>query len=145
MTVFSCLVCFLCALAEQGNVLNGIVAFVGILFAHMATNLYDDYDDYKELIKDPRFEEFAPTVKCSYLRDGTSTMQDLLFVICSYCGISILTGLFLLLRVGYPVLLLALIGGVIVLSYPKLSRAGLSEVGVGIAFGPLLFEGMYFP
>lgn len=144
MTIFSCLVCFLFALAHQGNVLNGIVAFVGILFAHLATNLYDDYDDYKELVKDPRFEEFSPSVKCSYLRDGTSTMQDLLFVISSYCGIALLTGCFLLFRVGLPVAFLALVGGILVLSYPKLSRAGLSEVGVGVAFGPLLFEGMYF-
>ena len=144
MTIFSCLVCFLFALHSQGNILNGLVAFVGILFAHMATNLYDDYDDYKELIKDARFEEFSPSVKCSYLRDGTSTMQDLLFVISGYCVIALLVGLFLVFRAGLPVVFLALIGGIIVLSYPKLSRAGLSEVGVGIAFGPLLFEGMYF-
>jgi len=144
MTVFSCLVCFLFALGNGGNVLNGLAAFVGILFAHMATNLYDDYDDYKELIKDPRFEEFAPSVKCSYLRDGTSTMKDLLFVICLYCAIALAAGLFLFFRTDWRVLILALIGGVIVLSYPKFSRAGLSEIAVGIAFGPLLFEGMYF-
>ena len=144
MTIFSCLVCFLYALAHDGNVLNGIIAFIGILLAHMATNLYDDYDDYKELLKDPRFEEFSPSVKCSYLRDGSATMQDLLAVISVYCGVALLVGVFLLFRVGYPVIFLALIGGIIVLSYPKLSRAGLSELGVGIAFGPLLFEGMFF-
>jgi len=144
MTIFSCLVCFLYALAQDGNVLNGIIAFIGILLAHMATNLYDDYDDYKELLKDPRFEEFSPSVKCSYLRDGSASMQDLLAVISVYCGVALLVGGFLLFRVGYPVIFLALIGGIIVLSYPKLSRAGLSELGVGIAFGPLLFEGMFF-
>ncbi len=144
MTVFSCLACFLFALEVGGNVLNGIVAFVGILFAHMATNLYDDYDDYKVLCRDARFEEFAPDVKCAYLRDGRATMNDLLAVVIIYCSIALITGAFLFFRCGWEVLLLALIGGGIVLSYPKFSRAGLSEIAVGIAFGPLLFEGMYF-
>ena len=144
MTVFSCLACFLYAISVNADVVNGIVAFIGILFAHMATNLYDDYDDYKVLKKDPRFVEFVPDVKCSYLRDGSASSVDLLTVIITYCVISLLMGLFLFFRCGWAVLLLAIIGGGIVLSYPKFSRAGLSELAVGIAFGPLLFEGMYF-
>lgn len=144
MTVFSCLACFLYAISANADIVNGIVAFVGILFAHMATNLYDDYDDYKVLKKDPRFVEFVPDVKCSYLRDGSASLSDLLTVIIAYCGIAFLAGIFLFFRCGWAVLLLAIIGSGIVLSYPKFSRAGLSELAVGIAFGPLLFEGMYF-
>lgn len=144
MTVFSCLACFLFALEFDGNVLNGLLAFAGILFAHMATNLYDDFDDYKVLSKDPRFDEFAPDVKCAYLRDGRASMRDLLVVIIIYCVLALLIGGFLFLKCGLPVLALAAVGGAIVLSYPKFSRAGLSEIAVGIAFGPLLFEGMYF-
>lgn len=144
MTVFSCLACFLYALGADGNVLNGLLAFAGILFAHMATNLYDDFDDYKVLSKDPRFDEFAPDVKCAYLRNGTTTMADLFCVVVIYCVLALLIGGFLFIRCGWPVLALAALGGIIVLSYPKFSRAGLSEIAVGIAFGPLLFEGMYF-
>ncbi len=144
MTVFSCLVCFLYALSNDGNVLNGIIAFIGILFAHMATNLYDDYEDYKILCTDSGLTEFAPKVKCAYLKNGISTTKDLLFVIVSYCMIAFLSGLFLFFRTGFPVVVLALIGGIIVLGYPKFSRIGLSEIAVGIAFGPLLFEGMYY-
>lgn len=144
MTVFSCLVCFLYALSNDGNVLNGIIAFIGILFAHMATNLYDDYEDYKILCTDSGLTEFAPKVKCAYLKNGISTTKDLLFVIVSYCMIAFLSGLFLFFRTGFPVVVLALIGGIIVLGYPKFSRIRLSEIAVGIAFGPLLFEGMYY-
>ena len=110
----------------------------------MAANLYDDFDDYKVLSKDPRFEEFTPDVKCSYLRKGDATMADLFCVVLIYCVLALLIGGLLFLRCGWPVLALAAFGGVIVLSYPKFSRAGLSEIAVGIAFGPLLFEGMYF-
>ena len=144
MTVFSCLVCFLYALGENGSVVNGIIAFIGILFAHMATNLYDDYSDYKVLSQNPRASEFAPDVKCDYLRKNFASKKDLVFVISLYCIIALETGVILFFRAGDAVLGLAAIGGVIVLSYPLFSRVGLSEVAVGIAFGPLLFEGMYY-
>ncbi len=144
MTVFSCLVCFLYALSQNGDVINGLIACVGILFAHMATNLYDDYDDYKKLCMDPRFSEFAPKVKCDYLKANLATTNDLLTVIIAYCLIALLCGFILFLMTDLQVLILAFLGALIVLGYPKFSRLGLSEIAVGIAFGPLLFEGMYF-
>lgn len=85
----------------------------------MATNLYDDFDDYKVLSKDPRFEEFTPDVKCSYLRKGDATMADLFCVVLIYCVLALLIGGLLFLRSGWPVLALAAFGGVIVLSYPN--------------------------
>lgn len=144
MTVFSCLVCFLYALEYGGSVVNGIIAFVGILFAHMATNLYDDYSDYGVLSQNPRASEFAPDVKCDYLRKNFASTKDLLFVIFLYCLIALETGVVLFFRTGVPVIWLVLAGGAIVLLYPVFSRVGLSEAAVGIAFGPLLFEGMYY-
>lgn len=144
MTVFSCLACFLYALGDQGCVINGVIAFVGILFAHMATNLYDDYSDYKVLFKNPRAVEFVPDVKCDYLRKNISSTKDLMFVIVMYCLIAMSAGAFLFYVAGKNVFWLALAGGIIVLSYPVFSRVGLSEIAVGLAFGPLLFEGMYF-
>ena len=144
MTIFSCLVCFLYALGAKGDVINGILAFIGILFAHMATNLFDDYFDYKVLFQNPRASEFTPEVKCDYLRKNFATLKDLLVVICLYCLTALCIGGVLVLRAGVPVLWFALIGGAIVLAYPMFSRIGLSEVAVGIAFGPLLFEGMYY-
>ena len=39
---------------------------------------------------------------------------------------------------------MALIGAFISLCYAKLSKFGFSEIAVGCAFGPLLFEGVYF-
>ena len=67
-----------------------------------------------------------------------------MFVIFLYCIIALETGVISFFRAGAAVLWLAAIGGVIVLSYPFFSRIGLSELAVGIAFGPLLFEGMYY-
>lgn len=138
MTLLSWLVIFVYSLKLDGNVLNGIVALIGISFAHLATNLFDDYIDYK------RLTDCSQKCKCAYIKEGKATLKDVLVVVIIYCIIASLAGLFLLLRCGFPVVVLGLIGGIITLVYAKLSQNGLSEFAVGTAFGPLLFEGVYF-
>ena len=142
MTLMSWLVVFLYALKCGGDVINGVVALVGISFAHLATNLFDDYVDYKKL--SVCGFEGAPESKCSYIRSGESCVQELLAVVVTFLFIAAICGIFLTLRCGMVVPLLAAAGGLIVLLYPFLSSRGLSEFAVGTAFGPLLFEGVYF-
>jgi len=45
MTILSWLVIFTFSLIDSGNILYGILALVGICFAHLGTNLLDDYFD----------------------------------------------------------------------------------------------------
>lgn len=138
MTLLSWLVIFVYSLKLGGNVLNGVLALVGISFAHLATNLFDDYVDYKNL------PENSQKCKCAYIKDGSATINDVLKVVIVYLVIASGIGLVLFLRCGFPVIILAMIGGIIALIYAKLSQRGLSEFAVGTAFGPLLFEGVYF-
>lgn len=138
MTLLSWLVIFVYSLKFGGNVLNGLVALIGISCAHLATNLFDDYVDYKKLTDN------SQKCKCAYIKDGKATLKDVLVVVIIYCAIACFSGLFLLLRCGFPVVVLGLIGGIITLVYAKLSQNGLCEFAVGTAFGPLLFEGVYF-
>lgn len=138
MTILSWLVIFVYSLKLDGDVLNGIIALIGISFAHLATNLFDDYVDYKKIT------ENSQKCKCAYIKEGKASLKDVLNVVIIYCAFACLSGVFLLLRCGWPVICLALIGGIITLVYAKLSQNGLSEVAVGLAFGPLLFEGVYF-
>ena len=138
MAILSWLVIFVYALKNGGNIINGITALIGISFAQLATNLFDDYMDYKNL--PPNSQQ----AKCTYIKDGKATLKDVLKVVILYLSISTLTGLFLLIRCGIPVIGLALIGGIIALLYSKMSQRGFSELAVGITFGPLLFEGVYF-
>lgn len=138
MTLLSWLVIFVYSLKLDGNVLNGVLALVGISFAHLATNLFDDYVDYKNL------QENSQKCKCAYIKDGSATINDVLKVVIVYLVIASGIGLVLFLRCGFPVIILAMIGGIIALIYAKLSQRGLSEFAVGTAFGPLLFEGVYF-
>lgn len=138
MTLLSWLIIFVYSLKLGGNVLNGILALVGISFAHLATNLFDDYVDYKNL------PENSQKCKCAYIKDGSATISDVLKVVLIYLVIAAGMGFVLFLRCGFPVVILAIIGGIITLIYAKLSQRGLSELAVGTAFGPLLFEGVYF-
>ena len=138
MTLLSWLVVFVYSLKLGGNILNGMLALVGISFAHLATNLFDDYVDYKNL------PENSQKCKCAYIKDGSATINDVLKVVLIYLAIAAGMGLVLFLRCGFPVIILAIIGGIITFIYAKLSQRGLSELAVGTAFGPLLFEGVYF-
>lgn len=138
MTLLSWLVIFVYSLKLGGNVLNGVLALVGISFAHLATNLFDDYVDYKNL------PENSQKCKCAYIKDGSAMISDVLKVVLIYLVIAAGMGFVLFLRCGFPVIFLAIIGGIITLIYAKLSQRGFSELAVGTAFGPLLFEGVYF-
>ncbi len=138
MTLLSWLIIFVYSLKLGGNVLNGVLALVGISFAHLATNLFDDYVDYKNL------PENSQKCKCAYIKDGSATISDVLKVVLIYLVIAAGMGFVLFLRCGFPVIFLAIIGGIITLIYAKLSQRGFSELAVGTAFGPLLFEGVYF-
>lgn len=138
MTLLSWLIIFVYSLKLGGNVLNGVLALVGISFAHLATNLFDDYVDYKNL------PENSQKCKCAYVKDGSATISDVLKVVIIYLAIAAGMGFVLFLRCGFTVIFLAIIGGIITLIYAKLSQRGFSELAVGTAFGPLLFEGVYF-
>ncbi len=112
--------------------------------AHLATNLIDDYVDYKVLSKDENFVKAGRDCKCEYLRCGQATTKDLRNTIITMLAIAALTGLILLFMSGPAVIYLAIIGLLVALLYPKFSMNGLGELLVIIAYGPLLFEGVYY-
>ncbi len=138
MTLLSWLVVFVFALKQGGNIINGLIALIGIACTHLATNLFDDYVDYKIL------PENSQKCKCAYIKDGKATLNDVLRAVITYLSFATICGFILFLKCGFPIVILAIIGGIIALIYAKLSQRGLSEIAVGIAFGPLLFEGTYF-
>ena len=51
MTIFSWLIIFVYSIIDSGNILYGIIALLGLCFAHLGANLFDDLIDYKKLIK----------------------------------------------------------------------------------------------
>ena len=144
ITLLNCLVIFIFALKQNGNPYLGLLAILGSGFVHMATNLIDDYFDYKILAKDEKFINSAQNCKCLYLKNGQATLKDLKIAILTFLGIAAIIGITLFFASGYYVALLALIGLVVALTYQRLSLKGLGEIAIIIAYGPLLYEGIYY-
>lgn len=143
MSIFSWFVVFTFGLLNNGNIFYGILALIGICCCQLATNLFDDYVDYKKLVKLGTLEHQTKS-KCAYIASGEATLHDVLKVVCLYCAIACAIGAFLLYKTGYPVAIFAILGGIFVLTYAKWSTAGIGEIAVGLAFGPILFGGVYW-
>ncbi len=142
ITSLSFLVIFIYSLEYGGDIWAGIIAYIGVSLVHLATNLCDDYFDYKKLIKNPEF--CAKDCKCRYLRDGVVTLDDLRNVIVIMLTIAAICGFLLLIISGYLVIIFALLALPIALFYSKLSSRGLGDLAVITAYGPLMYEGGYY-
>ena len=149
MTVMSWLVIFTYSAMYSGNILNGILALIGVCFAHLVTNILDDYFDYKNLIKQVGFNKReylknTQKTKCRYLIMGRISVQELLTIAGVYALIAISTGVYLFFKSGIGVVYFALVGAIITISYSFLSKIKLSEIAVAAAYGPALFGGVYY-
>ena len=116
MTVMSWLVIFTYSAMYSGNILNGILALIGVCFAHLVTNILDDYFDYKNLIKQVGFNKReylknTQKTKCRYLIMGRISVQELLTIAGVYALIAISTGVYLFFKCGIGVVYFALVGG----------------------------------
>lgn len=149
MTIMSWLVVFTYSALFSGNILNGILALIGICFAHLVTNILDDYFDYKHLIKQAGFNKReylknTQKTKCRYLIMKRISVRELLTIAGVYAFIAVLTGTYLFIKCGIGVLYFASIGAIIAISYSFLSKIKLSELAVALAYGPALFGGVYY-
>ena len=143
MSIFSWIVIFTYAYYHGGNIFNGILALIGICLGQLATNLFDDFVDYRELLKKGTLNQQTKS-KCKYITEGKATLNQVLLVVCTYCFIACLIGFYLFMQTGFPVIIFAVLGGIFVLTYAKWSSWGLGEFAVGVVFGPILFGGVYW-
>ena len=144
MTFLSWLVIFSYSIKQEGNILCGLIAFVGILLVHLSTNLSDDYFDYKRLSCDKEFLNNSKEIKCRYLRNGQATINDLRNVIVFMLGLAAICGAVLFFMSGWVVTLFALAVLPIALFYSQLSSKGFGDLAVILAYGPLMYEGVYY-
>lgn len=148
MSFFSWLVVFCYSLYRGGSWMYGIIALLGICTSHLATNLFDDYVDYHKLsketvnnkiiLKNTQFE------KCRYIIEGKLTLRDVSKLIAFYLLISLIIAIFFLFTVGKGVLIFVLAALLIIFLYPFMSNIRLSELAVGLIYGPILFGGTYY-
>lgn len=148
MSVMSWSIPFLFGIIDGGNIFYGILALVGIIFAHAGVNLFDDYADYKIALKSAINGVLPDNIlqkgKCLYLINKKISLKTLASAIILCFLIAIVIGLFLALKAGLTVIYLMIAAGIIGLAYPFLTYVALGEVAVAIMFSPLLYIGVYF-
>ena len=144
ITLLCWLLVYVYALKHGGNAIYGIVAYFGIALVHFATNLSDDYFDYTRLLDNGDFTNNEKSIKCKYLRNGQATIEDLRKVLIILFSVAAIIGGILIFTSGWGVIIFALCTFPISLLYSKLSSRGLGDLAVILAYGPLMYGGVYY-
>lgn len=128
------------------------LGLIGIVSVHLSFNMLDDYFDWKKGAV-AKYKELAQkgivaiTNKCFYFEQNLTTPKTVFIVSLVMDAIAFLIGIFIALKVGTSVIIIALITAVLGFFYSsdpvKLSYIGLGEPVIGIIFGPLLMFGAY--
>ncbi len=138
---------------DSFSYLNAVIALLGCIFAHLGMNLADDYFDYNNkgsecrqtLAKEGMRSRIA---KHPYLMDGSTSIKGLVVAICIFLLIAGICGAFISYIHGLPIIIIALIGLFLGISYSgfpfRLSYYGFGELVIGLMFGPLIMIGCYY-
>jgi|GEM_PF-608392 len=120
-----------------------LLAAGGVVMAHSAADFIDDYFDYQHGNLGNKVQQFHD----SPLISGEVTLRQVLVATILCAALAAAAGIALLVQVGAPMLIMAAIGGFIVLFYTsppvRLNYRGLGETALFVAFGPaLVFAGI---
>lgn len=148
MTLASCLIIFSYAYySEKFSWLNFALLVVAISVIHLGANLFDCYTDVKNKLKEGYTLEnmfFSNPQKARLIKNSTYSLHKVRYIIFNLFLIGILLGIYFTYISGWQILLFALIGGILCLFYPISSKYYLSEIILGLIFGPLTITGGYF-
>ncbi len=131
---------------EKPDWLNFALAVIGLILAHAANNMTNDYFDLEAGVDNDEYARalYAPHPILSGLISKRSLLVGIVVINLFEAGIM----LFLTLRSGWPVLLFAAVGLFISVFYVappiKLKHRGLGEPGVFLVWGPLMIGGSYY-
>jgi 1,4-dihydroxy-2-naphthoate octaprenyltransferase len=148
MTFMSGLVGGLLAIAnvDNPNWFNFGLAVLGLVLAHAANNMTNDYFDLEGGVDT---DEYARALYAPHpVLSGLISKRNLLIAILLLNLLDAAIMLTLVLRVGWPVLVFAVLGLFISVFYVapplKLKHHGLGEPGVFVVWGPLMIGGTYY-
>ena len=149
ISIFSCLIPFIFGWAENGHVMAGIGAAVGVVLAHLGTNLADDFFDYRKIVKEfgenfNRDELGLQKEKCILITNGDFSINQVGFLSLFLFFIAFLIGCYFAYSVGFHVIYIAIATFIMSLLYSKFTYCGLGEIAIGIIFCPLLYMGIFY-
>jgi 1,4-dihydroxy-2-naphthoate octaprenyltransferase len=132
--------------ASDPDWLNFALAAVGLIIAHAANNMTNDYFDLRQGVDT---EEYARALYAPHpVLGGLISKEGLLRAIVAFNLADALILAILFLRTGWPALIFALAGLFISVFYVapplRLKHHGLGEPGVFVVWGPLMIGGTYY-
>ena len=134
------------AIAENPDWFNFALAFFGLLIAHAANNMNNDYFDMEGGVdtEDYARVQYAPHP----VLGGLVSKRRLGGAVFLANALDLLILIVLTVRAGWPTVIFALAGLFISFFYVappiKLKHRGLGEPGVFLVWGPLMIGGTYF-
>ena len=150
-TVFASAVAVCVAMIyPQFNLWFALVAVFGVICAHLCVNLLDDYFDFVtgDVAKRNEISEGSRSDKCIAMQTGETKPWKVFACACVLGMAALLCGGYLFFQRGIFILILAVLGAFLgfFCSAPplKLSFHGLGEIIVGVMFGPLLMNGVFY-
>ncbi len=125
------------------NWLYGLLAVVGVVFAHASNNVLNDYFDVRNGVdtEDYPRAQYSPHP----ILGGLTTANGLLTAALLFNLIDFVIMAYLYTQRGFPILIFAVIGLLLSLSYTSfLKRAGFGELTALVVWGPLMIGGTAF-
>ncbi|MCL2596510.1 MAG: prenyltransferase [Paludibacter sp.] len=129
------------------------LAVLGVAFAHLGINLFDDYFDVKKKKQTYREDIVhkgmrARIGKTPYLTSGEATEKQLLIACFIFCAIALIIGAVIFWFRGINILYITAITAIIGIQYSapplRLSYHGLGEIVICLVFGCLNMIGVGF-
>lgn len=149
MVLASCFIIFAFSqYSPRFTFLNFILLVIALCCVQMGANLFDDYIDIKKQLKkgielkNIHFECFRP--KARLIINGTYSLKQVERILNILFSIAAGIGICFSIFSGWKILIFMLLGAVLTLFYPISSRYHLSEIVVGLVFGPLVIMGGYY-
>ena len=129
--------------AGGGHLPSALLALIGAMLIQVGVNYHNDYADY---VKGTDTEDrVGPTRITQAGLAAPETVRRATFVV---FGLAVLAGVYLILRGGWPILLIGVLSIASALLYTagpfSLSETGLADLFVLVFFGPVAVGGTYY-
>lgn len=133
-------------LSGMFNPVYSLLLIVGLVFAHAASNLANDYFGYVRNYDTPESPRRRYTIHP--LAEGLLNELQVKQLIAFLMAVDVLIGLFFIYIHGLVVLALMLVGIVLMISYDAtpvtLKQIGLGEIAAFVVWGPLMIGGGFY-
>ena len=149
VTFSSCLVIWAFAhYSVNFTYFNFALLVIALCCVHLGANLFDDYMDVKNKYKQCGCLENISfdrvVLKANLILNKTFSKKQVVAIFSFLFLVGLSIGIYFAKTVSTNILIIAAVGGLLALFYPNSAKYYLSEVIIGLIYGPLMINGGYY-